>query len=181
MVTSAYYTAGETPRAPRSVFAQLCCYSASSFLSILLASGSLIYLCLGTASTIPVLGLIQSEASALLFSGNNQPYAAYAPSPSASFTRILSLIAFAGSPRKTSSRKSCKISSTALFRFSLVASMGRSEQISFSSPISPWRYFSRAQVWLLPSQPNAKLLFRSFNAVSAPVFAQQAQHGILIC
>ena len=61
------------------------------------------------------------------------------------------------------------------------ASIGRSEQISFSSPISPWRYFSRAQVWLLSPQPNAELLVRSFNAVFAPVFAQQAQYAILIC
>ena len=59
--------------------------------------------------------------------------------------------------------------------------IGTSEQISFSSPILPWRYFSKAQVWLLPSQPNAELLFRSLNAVFVPVFEQQAHYGILIC
>ena len=34
---------------------------------------------------------------------------------------------------------------------------------------------------VLSYKPNAELLFRSFNAVFASVFAQQAQYDILIC
>ena len=52
---------GRDGRAAGSLFTQLCCYSASSFLSILLASGSLISLCLGMASTTPIFGLTHSE------------------------------------------------------------------------------------------------------------------------
>ena len=58
---------------------------------------------------------------------------------------------------------------------------GTSEQNRFDSSISLCGDFEKVQRWFLSSQPCAELLFRSFNAVFAPVFAQQAQYGILIC
>ena len=57
---------------------------------------------------------------------------------------------------------------------------GTSEQISFASPISPWRDFENAEGCFWYLSLALSYFFISFNAVFASVFAQKAQYDILI-